>query len=78
MTGETDGPLQGLRVLELGGMGPGPFAGMTLADMGAEVLRIDRPGASGFPGSAANDLLNRGKRSVALDLKNPDAVATHT
>jgi alpha-methylacyl-CoA racemase len=57
-------------------MGPGPFAGMMLADMGAEVLRIDRPGggASGFPGSEREDLLNRGKRSVALDLKRPEAV----
>ncbi len=56
-------------------MGPGPFAGMTLADMGADVLRVDRPGGLGvFPGDPTEDVLNRGKRSVALDLKKPEAV----
>ncbi|RYE41235.1 MAG: CoA transferase [Hyphomicrobiales bacterium] len=69
------GPLAGLKVVELGGIGPGPFATMTLADMGAEVVRVDRPGASElFPGSPRQDLLNRGKRSVVLDLKAPAAV----
>ncbi|GAA4546434.1 CaiB/BaiF CoA-transferase family protein [Pseudonocardia xishanensis] len=69
------GPLEGLRVLEIGGMGPGPFAGMTLADMGAEVVRIERPGGPGiFPGPPTADIVNRGKRSVVLDLKKPGAV----
>lgn len=70
------GPLAELRVVELGGIGPGPFAGMTLADLGADVIRIDRPGVAGdFPGTPRQDLLNRGKRSIALDLKDPNAVA---
>ncbi|WP_045557815.1 CaiB/BaiF CoA transferase family protein [Streptomyces sp. FxanaA7] len=70
-----DGPLSGCRVLELAGIGPGPFAGMTLADLGAEVVRVDRPGGSGlFPGFEHVDVLNRGKKSVLLDLKRPDAV----
>lgn len=69
------GPLNGLRVLEIGGMGPGPFAGMTLADMGAQVVRIERPGGPGiFPGDPAVDVVNRGKLSVTLDLKRSDAV----
>ncbi len=57
-------------------MGPGPFAGMTLADMGADVVRVERPGGLGvFPGKPTQDNLNRGKRLVSLDLKNPSAVA---
>ncbi|OPX12403.1 CaiB/BaiF CoA-transferase family protein [Mycobacterium sp. AT1] len=75
MTTPKPAPLHGVRVLEVGGMGPGPFAGMTLADMGAEVVRIDRPGGLGvFPGLPTQDVLNRGKRSVCLDLKQPAAV----
>lgn len=67
------GPLAGVRVLELGGIGPGPFAAMLLADLGADVVRIDRPGARGiFPGSAEQNLLNRGKRSIQLNLKDSD------
>ncbi|MEV5558368.1 CaiB/BaiF CoA-transferase family protein [Nonomuraea wenchangensis] len=70
------GPLSGVRVLELGGIGPGPFAGMMLADLGADVVRVDRPGGGAFfPGLEHLDLLNRGKRSVVLDLKRPEAVA---
>src|ERR1700689_2837380 len=66
------GPLAGLRVLELAGIGPGPFCAMMLADSGATVLRIDRPGpAQARPERA---LLNRGRRSVVLDLKHPRAV----
>ena len=65
------GPLHGCRVIELAGLGPAPFAAMTLADMGAEVVRIERPGGSGFfPGLENLDILNRGKKSVALDLKS--------
>ena len=66
-----DGPLRGVRVVELAGIGPGPYACMLLADLGAEVLRVDRPGAG--PGPGRSDLLGRGRRSVALDLKQPEA-----
>lgn len=66
------GPLAGTRVLELGGLGPGPFAAMVLSDLGADVLRIDRPGAEPLvtglnPGL---DVLLRGRRAVTLDLKD--------
>ena len=64
------GPLKGLRVLEFAGIGPGPFCGMVLADLGAEVVRLDRP--DGPPGSR-KDFVGRGRRSVALDLKAPGA-----
>jgi alpha-methylacyl-CoA racemase len=63
------GPLQGMRVVELAGIGPGPFCAMLLADLGAEVLAVDRP-ASGQPGWPA--LFARGRRRVAVDLKHPD------
>ncbi|MDK3255226.1 CaiB/BaiF CoA transferase family protein [Blastococcus capsensis] len=66
------GPLEGVRVVEFAGLGPGPFCGMLLADLGADVVRIDRRGArSGLLGSlGATSLLDRGKRSIALDLKD--------
>jgi alpha-methylacyl-CoA racemase len=68
----TSGPLAGLRVVELAGLGPCPFAGMLLADLGADVLRVDRPGAPPPLGlRPEHDLLGRGKRSVAVDLKDP-------
>ncbi|MEO7982276.1 MAG: CaiB/BaiF CoA-transferase family protein [Sporichthyaceae bacterium] len=71
------GPLAGLRVVELAGIGPAPFAGMLLADLGADVVRVDRPGGPALAAAPAEqDLLGRGKRSVALDLKDPGAVAT--
>jgi len=72
------GPLKGVRVVELAGIGPGPFCAMLLADMGAEIIRIDRAGAvRGFdPATPSSDLLNRGRRSVGVDLKHPDGVAT--
>ena len=64
------GPLKGLRVIELGGIGPGPHASMILADLGADVVRIDRPGAWSFPiPPAVRDPMLRGRRSVALNLK---------
>ncbi|KMW58603.1 Alpha-methylacyl-CoA racemase [Candidatus Rhodobacter oscarellae] len=63
-------PLAGIRIIEFAGLGPGPFAGMMLADMGAEVIRIDRPGTKAAP----TDFLARGRRSVMLDLKQPAAV----
>ncbi|HEY7489000.1 MAG TPA: CaiB/BaiF CoA-transferase family protein [Streptosporangiaceae bacterium] len=64
------GPLSGVRVIELAGIGPGPFAAMLLADLGAEVIRVERANARAFP-KPDKDLSNRGKRSVAVDLKNP-------
>jgi len=68
-------PLRGVTVIELGGIGPGPFAGMFLGELGADVIRVDRPdGQSPFPGSPRDDLLNRGKRSITLDLKDPSGV----
>ncbi|MGC9670700.1 CaiB/BaiF CoA transferase family protein [Planosporangium sp. 12N6] len=73
----SSGPLSGVKVLELAGIGPGPFAGMMLADLGAEVVRVDRPGGSGFfPGAEHLDVLNRGKKSILVDLKQPAAVET--
>ncbi|MGH9034307.1 MAG: CaiB/BaiF CoA transferase family protein [Acidimicrobiia bacterium] len=68
------GPLQGYRILEVAGIGPGPFAAMMLADMGAEVLRLDRLGGGRGPAGVPANILDRGRRSVALDLKHPDAI----
>ncbi len=65
------GPLNGLRIIELAGIGPGPFCGMMLSDMGAEVIRVDRlTGASSRP----KDVLARNRRSIAVDLKKPEGV----
>ncbi|MFG3259695.1 CaiB/BaiF CoA transferase family protein [Streptomyces sp. NPDC048172] len=66
------GPLAGVRVVELAGIGPGPFAAMTLADLGADVVRVDRPGGPGIGPAPETDLTNRNKRSVILDLKSPE------
>ncbi|WP_320782963.1 CaiB/BaiF CoA-transferase family protein [Streptomyces sp. CRN 30] len=63
------GPLAGVRVVELAGLGPGPFAAMLLADLGADVVRVDRPGGTDLAVDPAHDLTNRGKRSVVVDLK---------
>ncbi len=69
------GPLQGIRILELAGIGPGPFCGMMLADMGAEVIRIDRPG--GNPSAeGGHSVLFRNRRSIAVNLKQPRGVET--
>jgi len=69
------GPLSGLRVIEMVGLGPAPFAAMMLADQGAEVVRIDRPGATGALGLPPRfDLSARGRRSLAIDLRRPGAV----
>ncbi|MCH2172801.1 CoA transferase [Myxococcota bacterium] len=71
------GPLQGMKIIEITGIGPGPFAGMMLADMGAEILRIDRAHqASADLDRARNDYLSRGRRSIAVDLKNPEGIDT--
>src|SRR3954447_21711188 len=70
------GPLQGVRVLELPAIGPVPFLGMLLADLGAEVIRIDRlPGAAGLGDALAASPLGRGRRSIALDLRKPGGAA---
>ncbi|WP_459981763.1 CaiB/BaiF CoA transferase family protein [Nocardioides sp. AN3] len=74
--GHGAGPLTGIRVVELAGIGPGPHAATILADLGADVIRIDRPGGGEIAGPREFDLLTRGRPSVALDLKHPDAVDT--
>ena len=68
------GPLEGIRIIELQGIGPGPFCGMMLADMGADVIRVDRAAnvRGGDPGTPPVDVLARNRRSVGIDLKNPD------
>jgi alpha-methylacyl-CoA racemase len=68
------GPLQGVRVVEFAGLGPGPFCGMLLADLGADVVRIDRRGTRGglLGALGATSLMDRGKRSIALDLKHDE------
>ncbi len=63
--------LAGLRIIEIEGLGPGPFAAMLLADLGADVITIHREGAPVTPGMPDRSLLDRGKRSIALDLKDP-------
>ncbi|MEU9355372.1 CaiB/BaiF CoA-transferase family protein [Streptomyces griseoloalbus] len=69
------GPLTGVRVIELAGIGPGPFAAMLLADLGADVVRVDRPGGPGLGIDPAHDVTLRNKRSVIVDLKAPDGAA---
>ncbi|MFZ4531359.1 MAG: CaiB/BaiF CoA transferase family protein [Alsobacter sp.] len=71
------GPLAGTKIVEMAGIGPGPFCAMLLADMGADVIRIERPGEvdRGVNIPTRFDLLNRGKRSIALDLKAPEGRA---
>jgi len=72
------GPLSGLRIVEFAGIGPGPFCGMLLSDLGADVVRIDRkgPGQQGGGRGSPADVTARGRRSVALDLKAPEAIET--
>jgi alpha-methylacyl-CoA racemase len=72
------GPLHGVKVIEITGIGPGPFCGMMLSDMGAEVIRVDRadrvrPGDQGDPPAM---IIDRGRKSVGVDLKSPEGVAT--
>jgi alpha-methylacyl-CoA racemase len=75
MMEKAQGPLAGVRIVELGGVGPAPFCCMLLADLGADIVRIDRP--PGYDGGAPVEhrfnLLHRGRRSAAFDLKNPEA-----
>ena len=73
--GRGTGPLRGVKVVEIAGIGPGPHACMILADLGADVIRVERPGGQLLAGGPHN-LLNRGRPSVALDLKDPRAVET--
>ena len=68
------GPLNGVRIIELAGIGPGPFCGMVLADLGAEVISVERVGAG--PEKPALDCSRRGKRSIALNLKSEAGVET--
>ncbi len=72
------GPLTGYRIIELAGIGAGPFGAMLLSDMGAEVIRIDRVAEVdlGLPEPRASRILHRGRRSLAVDLKHPDGVET--
>jgi alpha-methylacyl-CoA racemase len=72
------GPLTGIRVVELAGLGPAPFAAMFLADLGADVIRLDRPGSPAMPVPMPPeaDILRRGRPSVVLDLKHPEGLAT--
>ncbi len=72
--GQGSGPLRGVRVVELAAVGPAPHAAMTLADLGADVIRIERPGGTLAAGPRETELLTRGRPSVALDLKDSRAV----
>jgi alpha-methylacyl-CoA racemase len=69
------GPLRGVKVVEIAGIGPGPHAATILADLGADVIRVEKPGGAASAGPRESDLLTRGRPSVAMDLKNPDALA---
>ena len=69
------GPLKGVKIVEMAGIGPGPFCAMLLADMGADVVRVERPGSENRHG-VDYDILKRGRRSLAADLKSPDDLAT--
>lgn len=70
------GPLSGLRIVELAGMGPAPFAATLLSDLGAEVIRVDRPPTGSSSADAFLNPMRRGRRSIALDLKHPAGVDT--
>lgn len=71
------GPLQGVKIIEIAGIGPGPYAAMMLADMGAEVVRVDRAAAVTGDFSRDNlEILNRGRRSIGVNLKDPGGVET--
>jgi alpha-methylacyl-CoA racemase len=70
----SSGPLAGVRIIEIAGLGPTPYAGMLLSDMGADVIRVDRPGTR--PQSGAKYALSRGRRSIVVDLKQPDGADT--
>jgi len=67
-------PLDGIRVIEMAGLAPAPYAGMILADFGADVVRVDRSPTSGAKPDPTRDYLARGKRSIGLNLKEPRGV----
>jgi alpha-methylacyl-CoA racemase len=70
------GPLAGIRIIEIAGIGPGPFAGFMLADLGADIIKVDRAQnvRGGDPATPHRDTLQRGKRSIGVDLKSPEGV----
>ena len=68
------GPLTGIKVVEIASIGPGPFAGMMLADLGAEIIRLERSGGGSGLGTGAWNVTNRGRPSVCVDLKHPEAI----
>src|SRR5690606_6560012 len=70
---QASGPLAGIKVVEMAALGPTPFCGMMLSDMGADVVRIDRPGA---PPPQPTSTIERGRRSIILDLKTGDGIET--
>lgn len=70
------GPLKGIKIVEMVGIGPAPHCCMLLSDMGAEIIRIDRPGGNRVGGTNRAAILNRGRKSVALDMKTPEGVDT--
>ena len=73
------GPLSGLRIIEMAGLGPAPFAGMLFSDLGADVVRIDRKASAaggGFDRVRQTNFVDRGRRTLALDLKKPEAIET--
>ena len=72
------GPLSGVRIIELAGIGPGPFCAMMLADMGADVIRVDRADRvrGGDPNTPPADVMNRSRRSIGVDLKSPEGIET--
>jgi alpha-methylacyl-CoA racemase len=72
--GQGTGPLKGIKVVEIAGIGPGPHAATILADLGADVIRVEKPGGAASAGPRETDLLTRGRPSVAMDLKNPAAL----
>ncbi len=77
-TDQSGGPLAGVKIIELSGIGPAPLCCSLLSDMGADILRIDRnaPSGLGSPRTTRTDLLRRGRPSVAIDMKHPDGIAT--
>jgi len=68
------GPLQGVKIIEIAGIGPGPFCAMLLSDMGAEIIRVERKGLAADPKAVKYQILNRGRRSLGIDLKKPEGV----
>jgi len=77
-TNQSGGPLAGVKIIELAGIGPAPLCCSLLSDMGADILRIDRnaPSGLGSPRTTRTDLLRRGRPSVAINMKHPDGIAT--